>query len=107
MKDVLGMMKQVQAMQAKMQALQAELEQLEVEGQSGGGLVKVRMTAKGEMKGLAIDPSVIVPDEREILEDLVMAAHNDARSTAERLTQEKMADVTAGLPIPPGMKLPF
>jgi nucleoid-associated protein EbfC len=107
MKDVMGMMKQVQAMQTKMQALQAELEHLEVEGQSGGGLVKVRMTAKGEMKGLAIDPSLVVADEREILEDLVMAAHNDARSKAERLTQEKMADVTAGLPIPPGMKLPF
>jgi nucleoid-associated protein EbfC len=107
MKDVMGMMKQVQAMQTKMQALQTELEHLEVEGQSGGGLVKLRMTAKGEMKGLSIDPSLVVPDEREILEDLVLAAHNDARSKAERLTQEKMSDVTARLPIPPGMKLPF
>jgi DNA-binding YbaB/EbfC family protein len=107
MKDIMGMMKQVQAMQTKMQALQAELGQLEVEGASGGGLVTIRLTAKGEMRGLSIDPSLVVADEREILEDLIMAAYNDARAKAEQLTQDKMSEVTAGLPIPPGMKLPF
>ncbi|MDZ5452767.1 YbaB/EbfC family nucleoid-associated protein [Labrys sp. ZIDIC5] len=107
MKDVMGMMKQVQAMQAKMQTLQAELEQTEVEGVAGGGLVKVRLTAKGEMKGVDIDASLLKAEEKEIVEDLVLAAHNDARGRADRLTQEKMGSITAGLPLPPGMKLPF
>ncbi len=107
MKDVMGMMKQVQAMQAKMQDLQAELERTEVEGVAGGGLVKVRLTAKGEMKGLSVDESLLKPEEKEIIEDLILAAHNDARAKGDRLMQEKMGSITAGLPIPPGMKLPF
>jgi DNA-binding protein, YbaB/EbfC family len=107
MKDVMGMMKQVQAMQAKMQDLQAELERTEVEGVAGGGLVKVRLTAKGEMKGVWVDDSLLKPEEKEILEDLLLAAHNDARGKGERLMQDKMGAITAGLPIPPGMKLPF
>jgi len=107
MKDMMGMMKQVQAMQSKMQDLQAELERTEVEGVAGGGLVKVRLTAKGEMKGVTIDPSLLKPEESEIVEDLVLAAHNDARAKGDRLTQDKMGSITAGLPIPPGMKLPF
>ena len=107
MKDVMGMMKQVQAMQAKMQDLQAELERTEVEGVAGGGLVKVRLTAKGEMKGISLDDSLLKPEEKEIVEDLILAAHNDARAKGDRLMQEKMGALTAGLPIPPGMKLPF
>ena len=107
MKDIMGMMKQAKAMQEKMQGLQAEIAEVTAEGQSGGGLVKVTMTAKGVMKGLALDDSLIRTDEKEILEDLIVTAHEDARKKAERLTEEKMRDVTAGLPLPPGMKLPF
>ncbi len=103
----MGIMKQAQAMQAKMADAQAQLEQLEVEGQSGGGLVKVTMTAKGTMKSLRLDDSLLRTDEKEILEDLIVTAHEDARRKAERLMEEKMRDVTAGLPLPPGMKLPF
>ncbi len=107
MKDMMGLMKQAQAMQAKMADMQAEMERLEVEGQSGGGLVRVTLSAKGTMKGLVIDPSLMKPDEKEILEDLIVTAHEDARKKAERLMEEKMKAVTAGLPLPPGMKLPF
>ena len=107
MKDLMGIMKQAQAMQAKMADAQAALEQIEVEGLAGGGLVKVTLTAKGAMKGIVIDDSLLKPEEKEILEDLVVTAHEDARKKAERLTEEKMRDVTAGLPLPPGMKLPF
>ncbi len=107
MKDLMGLMKSAQAMQGKMQEAQAALERLEVEGQSGAGLVRVTMTAKGQLKALAIDPSLLKADEGEILEDLIVTAHEDARRKAERLTEEKMRDVTAGLPLPPGMKLPF
>ena len=105
MKDIMGMMKQVQAMQSKMQDLQAELERIEVEGASGGGLVTVRLTAKGEMKALAIDPSLLRADEKEILEDLIVAAMNDARGKAERAAEARMAEMTKGLPLPPGLKL--
>ena len=107
MKDLMGLMKSAQAMQGKMQEAQAALERLEVEGQSGAGLVRVTLTAKGQMKTLAIDPSLLKADEGEILEDLIVTAHEDARRKAERLTEEKMRDVTAGLPLPLGMKLPF
>ncbi len=107
MKDLMGLMKSAQAMQGKMQEAQAALERLEVEGQSGAGLVRVTLTAKGQMKTLAIDPSLLKADEGEILEDLIVTAHEDARRKAERLAEEKMRDVTAGLPLPPGMKLPF
>jgi DNA-binding YbaB/EbfC family protein len=107
MKDVMGMMKQVQQMQAKMEALQAELEKTEVGGSAGGGLVTARMTAKGVVKGITIDPSLFKEDEKEIVEDLLIAALNDARIRGEKLMQEKMGAITAGLPIPPGMKLPF
>ncbi|MHB8885120.1 MAG: YbaB/EbfC family nucleoid-associated protein [Methylovirgula sp.] len=105
MRDMMGLMKQAQAMQTKMQEMQAELERLEVEGQSGGGLVRVTLTAKGHMKGLVIDPSLLVPNDKEILEDLILAAHEDARKKADRIMEEKMKEATAGLPLPPGMKL--
>ncbi len=107
MRDMLGLMKQAQVMQAKMQEMQAELEQLEVEGQAGGGMVRVTLSAKGQMKGLAIDDQLIKPDEKVILEDLIVVAHEDARKKAERLLEEKMKGMTAGLSLPPGMKLPF
>lgn len=107
MKDVMGLMKQAQAMQAKLAETQAELERLEVEGQSGGGLVRVVMTAKGQMKGITLDPSLMREEEREILEDLIVTACDDARKKAERMAEDRMKAVTAGLPLPPGFKLPF
>jgi len=105
MADFLGLMKQAAELKSKMDALQAELDQIEVEGSSGGGLVRVRVTAKGAMKGVRIDPSLIKPDEAGILEDLIVAAHDDARRKAEAVLQEKMQGLTGGLPLPPGLKL--
>lgn len=105
MRDLMGMMGQLKQLQEKMQELQAELETTEVSGTAGGGVVTVTITAKGEMKKVAIDPSLMKPEEREILEDLVVAAHTDARGKAERLVQEKASALTGGLPLPPGMKL--
>lgn len=107
MRDVMGLMKQVTAMQERMQALQTELDALTVEGAAGGGLVRVTLTAKGALQRVAIDPSLLKPDEAEILEDLLVAAHADAKGKAEQLLEEKMKSVTGGLPLPPGMKLPF
>ena len=107
MRDVLGLMKQAQAMQAKMQEVQAEMERIEVEGQAGGGMVRVTLTAKGQMRGLSIDDQLLKADEKVILEDLIVVAHEDARKKSERLVEEKMKGVTAGLSLPPGMKLPF
>ncbi|HXW73143.1 MAG TPA: YbaB/EbfC family nucleoid-associated protein [Methylocella sp.] len=107
MRDMFGLMKQAQAMQEKMQALQAEMEKIEVEGQAGGGMVRVTLTAKGQMKGLSIDDQLIKPDEKVILEDLIIVAHEDARRKAERVMEEKMKEVTGGLALPAGMKLPF
>lgn len=107
MRDLMGIMKQAQAMQEKMASLQGELDALEVTGASGGGAVSVTMTGKGQVKSVALDPSLMNPDEREILEDLIVAAVNDARAKAESTAQEKMAELTKGLPLPPGMKLPF
>src|ERR671911_3040638 len=105
MADFMGMMKQAAQLQSKMEALQAELDQIEVEGSAGGGLVSVRMTAKGELKGIKLDDSLIKPEEKEIIEDLLVAAHADARRKAEGLLQEKMKSLTGGLPLPPGLKL--
>ncbi len=104
--DFLKMMKQAKELQAKMGDMQAELDQLEVEGTSGGGLVTVTMTAKGDMRGLKLDPSLIKSDEAEILEDLIVAAHNDARRKAEAAMADKMKELTGGLQLPPGMTLP-
>jgi len=105
--DILGMMKKAQAMQAKLAETQDELAALEVEGQSGGGLVKVTLTGKFDLKGLKLDPSLLKPEEAEMVEDLIVAAFADAKGKAERVAAEKMQEVTAGLPLPPGMKLPF
>jgi nucleoid-associated protein EbfC len=105
MKNIFGMMKQAQELQSKMAELQAELETMEVEGTSGGGLVKVTMTGKGSMAKISIDRSLVKAEETEILEDLILAAHGDAKQKAERAMSEKMQAITAGLPLPPGMKL--
>ncbi len=107
MKDILGIMGKVKEMQSRMQEMQEGLASIEVTGQSGGGLVKVTLTGKGEMRSITIDPTLLNKDEAEILEDLVVAAHNDAKSKAEEVVAEKTRELTAGLPIPPGMKLPF
>ena len=103
--DFLNLAKQASQLQAKMQELQAELDTIEVEGTAGGDLVKVRLTAKGELKGLSVDVSLWKAEEREIAEDLIVAAHADARRKAETLLQEKMKQLTGGLPLPPGLKL--
>ncbi|WP_028874662.1 YbaB/EbfC family nucleoid-associated protein [Tepidiphilus margaritifer] len=100
-----GLMRQAQQMQENMKKLQDELAAIEVEGQAGAGLVKVLMTCKYDVRRVSIDPSVL--DDKEMLEDLVAAAVNDAVRRVETTTQEKMAAVTAGMPLPPGMKLPF
>ncbi len=107
MADMMGLMKQAQAMQEKMQEMQAEMERLEVEGQSGGGMVRVTLSAKGQLRAITIDDQLLKPDEREILEDLIVTAHDDARKKAERLVEEKMRGMAAGLGLPPGLKLPF
>lgn len=105
MADFLGMMKQATQLQAKMKAMQEELETIEVEGLSGGGVVSVTLTAKGELKSVRVDASLMKPEEKEILEDLLVAAHADARKKAEAVTQDKMKELTGGLPLPPGLKL--
>jgi nucleoid-associated protein EbfC len=105
MADFLGMMKQAAQLQTKMQEMQAELDSITVEGAAGGGLVSVTLSAKGELKGVRIDPSLIKPEEKEIVEDLIVAAHADARRKAEAVLQDKMKGLTGGLPLPPGMKL--
>lgn len=106
MQNFSNMMKQAQELQGRMQEMQAEMENMECSGTSGAGLVTVTLNGKGEMRGLKIDPSLIKPDEVEILEDLIVAAHSDAKSKMEAMLQEKMKDITGGLPLPPGMK-PF
>ena len=105
MNDLMGMMKQVKEMQARMQRAQEELAAFEVEGTSGGGLVSVTMSGKGELRRVKIDKSLMKPEEAEILEDLLVAATADARSKIEAHLEKKMAEVTGGLPLPPGMKL--
>jgi hypothetical protein len=105
MADFLGMMKQAAQLQTKMQEMQAELDTIEVEGAAGGGMVTVKLTAKGEMRGVKIDGSLIKPEDKEILEDLLVAAHADARRKAEAVLQDKMKVLTGGLPLPPGLKL--
>ncbi|EKF19494.1 YbaB/EbfC family nucleoid-associated protein [Nitratireductor pacificus] len=107
MRDLMGLMGKAKEMQAKFQAMQEEIAQMEAEGQAGGGAVKVLLSGKFEMRKLAIDPSLFKEDDVEILEDLILAAHNDAKAKVEAIMQQKTQEMTAGLPIPPGMKLPF
>ena len=107
MRDIMGMMGKVKEMQAKREKMQADIAALEVEGTAGGGLVTVKMNGKGEMLGLKLDPSLFKEDDVEILEDLILAAHNDAKVKVETVMKEKTAELTSGLPLPPGFKLPF
>jgi DNA-binding YbaB/EbfC family protein len=107
MKNLGNMLKQAQQMQAKMQEMQAELEARDVQGAAGGGMVQVTLNGKSELKSVKIDPSLMKEDEREVLEDLIKAAHADAKQRVEREMAEQMQKLTAGMPLPPGMKLPF
>ncbi|HVY58389.1 MAG TPA: YbaB/EbfC family nucleoid-associated protein [Xanthobacteraceae bacterium] len=105
MPDFMGLMKQAAEFKSKMEAMQAELDHAEVEGTAGGGLVTVKLNGKGEAKGVQIDPSLLKAEEKEVLEDLLVAAVNDARRKTEVLIQEKMQGLTGGLALPPGLKL--
>jgi nucleoid-associated protein EbfC len=107
MKNLGDMMKQVQSMQARMGEMQEKLEAMTVFGQSGGGLVEISMNGKGAVQSVTIDPSLMKVDEREILEDLIIAAHADAKGKVELAAAEEMKALTGGLPLPPGLKLPF
>jgi DNA-binding YbaB/EbfC family protein len=107
MKDLLGLMGKAKEMQAKFQTMQEEIAGMEASGQAGGGLVTVTVSGKFEMTSLKIDPSLFKEDDVEILEDLILAAHNDAKAKVEAAMKEKTAALTAGLPLPPGFKLPF
>ena len=107
MKNLGEMMKQVQAMQSRMADVQAKLDAATVTGQSGGGLVRITLNGKGAMTAIAIDASLLKFEEKEIVEDLVVAAHAEAKRKVETMLAEEMKSVTGGLPLPPGMKLPF
>ncbi len=105
MKDMMKMLAKAQEIQGRVQQLQEELANLEIEGQSGGGLVRVKLNGKMEARAVKIDPSLIKPEDAEMLEDLILAAFQDAKGRVETAMQEKMKDVTGGLPLPPGLKL--
>jgi nucleoid-associated protein EbfC len=105
--DLMGMMKQAKALQEKMQAMQDEVAAMTLEGTSGGGLVRIVVNGKGEIRTVHIDPSLLKPEEAEIVEDLVVAAYADARQKSEAALAEKMRAMTGGMNLPPGMKLPF
>jgi DNA-binding YbaB/EbfC family protein len=107
MKNLAGLMKQASQMQAKMQELQAKMEALEMEGAAGAGMVRVRLNGKGELKGLKIDPKLADPADIEMMEDLILAAHADAKKKIEAANAEEMQKLTGGMQLPPGMKLPF
>jgi nucleoid-associated protein EbfC len=105
MPDFLGLMKQATELKSKMEAMQAELDRMEVEGTAGGGLVALTISGKSDLRGARIDESLLKPDQKEILEDLIVAAHADARRRLEAMLAEKMQAMTGGLPLPPGLKL--
>jgi hypothetical protein len=105
MPDFLGLMKQAAELKSKMETMQAELDRREVDGAAGGGLLTVKISGKGELRGVQIDDSLFKPDQKEIVEDLIVAAHADARRKLEILLQDKMQAMTGGLPLPPGLKL--
>jgi nucleoid-associated protein EbfC len=105
MKDLMGMMKQAQQLQARMQEMQEQLAATEVDGRAGGGLVTLTLDGKGTIKRVKIDPSLMKPGDAEIVEDLIIAAGQDAKTKVESLIQDKMTEATGGLPLPPGLKL--
>ena len=105
MPDFLGLMKQATELKSKMEAMQAELDRMEVEGTAGGGLVTLKISGKSDLRGIHVDNSLLKPDQKEILEDLIVAAHAEARRKLETMLAEKMQAMTGGLPLPPGLKL--
>ncbi len=107
MKDILNIMKQAKEMQSKMSELQEDMANVEAQGTAGGGMVTITLSGKGELKGVTIEPSLLSDGEAEMIEDLLIAAHADAKTKVEEIVAEKTKELTAGLPIPPGMKLPF
>ena len=107
MRDILGMMKQAKQLQSRMAEMQQQIAAIEVVGSSGGGLISVTLSGKGDMKSVKVDPTLLKPDEAEILEDLVVAAHNDARGKLEAKTAELAQQITGGMQLPDGLKLPF
>ena len=107
MKNLGNMLKQAQQMQTRMAEMQAKLESTEVEGQAGAGMVKVKLTGKGELRRIQIDPSLMTADDREVLEDLIVSAHGDAKQKVEAMMAEEMQKATAGMSLPAGLKLPF
>jgi DNA-binding YbaB/EbfC family protein len=107
MKDFADILKQAQGLQAKMQDIQEKIAAVEVEGAAGGGMVKVTLNGKGYAKAASVDPALLKEDESEVLEDLIVAALNDAKARLEERVQEEMKALAAGFPLPPGMKLPF
>jgi len=107
MKNLGSMMKQAQEMQTRMQEMQAEMEKLEIQGTSGGGLVNVTITGKGELRRLSVDPSLVDPNDKEVMEDLIVAAVNDAKAKADERMRDETQKLMGGLQLPPGMKLPF
>jgi DNA-binding YbaB/EbfC family protein len=107
MKNLGNLMKQAQQMQEKMAEMQARLADIEVSGSAGGGMIQVTLNGKGEFRRVRIDPALVRPEEIAVLEDLIVAASNDARMKVETMAQDEMRKLTGGLPIPPGMKLPF
>lgn len=107
MANINQLLKQAQNMQAKMQEMQSQLESSEFEGKSGGGLVHLKVTGKGDLKSISIDRTIINPDDKEMLEDLIVAAYNDAKSKADAASAESMSGALGGLSLPPGFKLPF
>jgi len=105
MPDFLGLMKQATELKSKMEAMQAELDRIEVEGSSGGGLVVIKLSGKGDLRGVTVDDALLKTDQKEILEDLIVAAHAEAKRRLETMLAEKMQALTGGLPLPPGLKL--
>lgn len=105
MKDLMKLMQQAGQIQSRMQKMQEELAALEIEGQAGAGMVRVTLSGKGEMRSVRIDPSLMKPGESEMVEDLIMAAHQDARAKVDAQMESRMQSVTGGLPLPPGLKL--
>ena len=105
MPDFLGLMKQAAELKSKMETMQAELDRMEIEGTAGGGMVTVKISGKGELRGIQIDESLFKPDQKDIVEDLIVAAHADARRKLDAALADKMQAMTGGLPLPPGLKL--
>lgn len=107
MKNLAGMMKAAQQMQSKMQDMQATLESTELVGEAGAGMVRITLNGKGDLRRISIDPKIVDPADKEMLEDLILAAHKDAKDKLEAFTAAEMQKVTGGMQLPPGMKLPF